>query len=299
MANNFVRMPVNGGDDGVWAQYNDELNRAGGIGQYTCQLSDNAGNLEISKGLIGIQDGTNEGVSIIDTVTTINLAGAAAGNWAQIEMAVAGVGVTLTATTIAGATDETTLPAGFTGAYNGEKQGFYINATKRTIGLAWKNTGGTLEGVVNTLAFVNGYIGYSISDDALDTKYSFENINVDLDNFVNHEKITYLDSAGVTTIDKLYTKVIEIGDWDMNVPGLSIVNVAHELDLADIRSFSAMIRNDLDTSADMVDTFGTELFMSASATVITLRKPAGSVYETPDYDATSYNRGWIVITYMA
>ncbi len=173
MANTFWRKPIVGGDDGAWGPYNDEQNKDN-LGVYTASLYDDSGTLKITTGRIGINDGTNIGVSVIDTVTTISLAGVSNSNWAKIEMTVAGSSVTFAAADIAGATTASSLPAGFTGAYDGEKGGFYISATKRCLGIVWKNAGGTLEGVINTIGSQEGWTGYGQSDDANDVPYIFE-----------------------------------------------------------------------------------------------------------------------------
>jgi len=126
MANNFVRFPIEGGDQDNWADFEEAQNYSGAIGVCSCNLYDDSGTLKLTTGRIGIDDGTNTGTSIIDTVATIDMSGVSNSNWARIEMAVSGVGVTFAATDINLATDETTLPIGFTDSWSGDKGGFYI-----------------------------------------------------------------------------------------------------------------------------------------------------------------------------
>lgn len=177
MANNFVREPIINADINTWANYELPQNRRS-EGINTAKIYDDSGTLKISKGVIGLNDGTNRGTILIDTVTTINIGSCANANWCKIEVSVSGTAVTVAAATIAGATNAKSLPADFTSAYNPEKGGFYITATKRCIGIAWKNTGGTLEGVVNSLSEIDGWEGYSQSDDANDYPYYFRQLTI-------------------------------------------------------------------------------------------------------------------------
>lgn len=171
MANKFYREAVKGSDTGVWADFELPQNRAGSIGQYTPYLYNDSGVLKLTKGRIGYDNSSNKGVIVIDTIPTILLTGVTNQNWAKIEVSVSGETPSFTAADISGATDPTTLPTGFTGAYDQDKQGFYIETTKRVIGLAWKDSGGNLVGIINVKPFVNGYIG-TIDDG--DDAYYFE-----------------------------------------------------------------------------------------------------------------------------
>lgn len=99
----------------------------------------------------------------------------------------------------------------------------------------------------------------------------------------------------------LKTKIVEIGDWNMDTTP-SVV-VPHGLNFKKIRSVSGVIRNDLDTK---YYTIGTEelFFLSGFAVVgfdgsgITIGKDAGA-FTGSGFDATSYNRGFITIVYEA
>jgi len=146
MANTFIRYPVAGGDTNVWATY---LLAQLDTGKLTTKLYNNAGALTCPVGKIGIDNGTTKGVCDIDTVTAISLAGGSNSTWLAIEAAVAGTAVTFSATDIAGASDPTIIPASVRAAWDGAKGGYYLTATKRLVGLAWKNAGGVLLAVVN------------------------------------------------------------------------------------------------------------------------------------------------------
>lgn len=97
-------------------------------------------------------------------------------------------------------------------------------------------------------------------------------------------------------------KVVNIGDWNMDTT--VSVNVAHGLsDYKKIRSISVVVRNDTDT------TYNTMNYMAAagtnpqlgvsgiSTTDITLIRATGSDFDNAAYDSTSYNRGWVTVTY--
>jgi len=303
MANYFWRKPRIGQDENQWGQYNDAHINVG-LGICTCKLYDDAGTLKISKGKIGIDDNTITGVSLIDTITTISMALVSNGNWAKIEMSVSGTAVTFAAADIVGATDESSLPAGFTGSYDGDKTGYYITGTKRCIGLAWKNSGGTLEGVVNVISNLEAYEGYSLSDDANDNWYYFDINKVEDEERVSIDRAMYLDDAGAKSIVKLKTKVIEIGDWDMNT--VPLVAVAHGLpDAQKIRSISVFIRPDTGTTLYPLNSFqdGADPLLVAggvdgvTSTNINLRRRSGGRFNDAAFDATSYNRGWVTIVY--
>lgn len=148
MANTFHRFPRPGGDLGVGAIYNEEqLN--GVLGTLTGRLYNSGGVLYVPLCRIGIDDGSYKGIADIDTVTTVSLAGCSNSTWLKIEMSVSGTSVTFAAADIAGATDPTVIPATVRAAWNGRKGGYYLEATKRLVALAWLNSSGVLLAVVN------------------------------------------------------------------------------------------------------------------------------------------------------
>ncbi len=104
--------------------------------------------------------------------------------------------------------------------------------------------------------------------------------------------------------DILQEKVVDIGDWDMYaaVSGSLSVSIAHGLTTSDIRSISSFIRNDfgvvikniIKPSTDMLAFDGGD---QVNADNIDLFIRSGGGFDHPDYDSTSYNRGWITIKY--
>jgi hypothetical protein len=274
MADKFWRFPIDGGDQGTWGPFNDAMNNAGAIGQYTSQLINNAGNLQVTRGLIGINDGTNEGVVEVGSVATVDISGVTSGIWAKIEMSVSGTTYTFTATDIAGATAPAALPSGFTDAYDTTKQGFYISSNKRTIGLAWKDSGGTLRGIINTSPFIDGYAGKVFLDTA-ETK-----------------ELHYLVKLGVGRKWAIYA----LGDWDMNTS--TNVSITHILgsEWTKARTPSAVILNDALTAyydinyLNSVGALGGGI--SVTNTSISVARVTGGFFDVVGFSTTPLNRGY-------
>ena len=117
---------------------------------------------------------------------------------------------------------------------------------------------------------------------------------------------TALSTAVVMAVtdgsNTIKTKVINIGDWNMDTT--STVSVAHGLTYAKIRAINISIRNDADNATyqlnhleDVPVTGWTT--QSWNATNIILTRTANAFFDSSDFDATSFNRGWITITYVA
>jgi len=129
----------------------------------------------------------------------------------------------------------------------------------------------------------------------------------------------YLTIASLTDLDNrrwkamssegvnVRTKIIEIGDWDMDADATK--QVTHGLDFTKIRSVSAVIRNDAGTGqfpvpSSLSTTGVAELFFAnnivpvpITSTVIVLARLTGGGFDDTAFDSTSYNRGWITIVY--
>ncbi len=89
-------------------------------------------------------------------------------------------------------------------------------------------------------------------------------------------------------------KIIEMGDWNMD--STASITVAHGLTLADIREVSVQMRDDAATthyqwSYDNVAAG----FFTTDGTNVTLVRTAAGVFDSTNFDATSFNRGWIII----
>ena len=97
----------------------------------------------------------------------------------------------------------------------------------------------------------------------------------------------------------LQCKVVDIGDWDMDAT--SGVAVAHGLTVTKIRAASAIIRNDANTEYRMVAESTSSFagfragLQTFDATTITIVREAAGLYDGTDFNATSYNRGFLLI----
>jgi hypothetical protein len=118
-------------------------------------------------------------------------------------------------------------------------------------------------------------------------------INIKID---NRAVLNDGNTGAATTIK---TKIIEIGDWNMDIT--SSVNIPHGLAANKIRSVHVIIRNNLDnlySPSPATDTFTQfELTHNYDATNVIISRPNGGVFDSTNYDSTSFNRGWITITY--
>ena len=112
------------------------------------------------------------------------------------------------------------------------------------------------------------------------------------------------DTPIVVADTNLRFRTIEIGDWDMDAT--TNVNVAHGLTLADIRTCQLMVRSDAAT-AQAPEGGGntnaaapeTDVWISSiGATNVNLVRRTGGVFDDVAYDATSYNRGWVIVGYV-
>ncbi len=177
MANTFWRNPIAGGDNNVWANYLLSIIKTS-VGEYTSYLYNDSGTLKVSPGRIGIDNGTVQGVSLIDTATTITIAGTN-GRWYKIEMAVSGTGVAFSSVVLTG-TNPAILPAELTGSYITKRRGFYDDSSRRLIGVVWKNSSGVLDGIINCENMVKGYHGYVFLDS---NRYSKMYYTVKIDSY--------------------------------------------------------------------------------------------------------------------
>lgn len=95
------------------------------------------------------------------------------------------------------------------------------------------------------------------------------------------------------------TKVLEIGDWNMNTTQTK--QVPHGLTFSKIRSFSAVIRRD--GTGELHDlrihsiNFGLSGYINITDTNIVLNREADGAFNNNAYEAIPYNRGFITILY--
>lgn len=115
-------------------------------------------------------------------------------------------------------------------------------------------------------------------------------------------------SSGIQTdgVNTIKTKVIDIGDWDMDT--VNKVNVSLGLSIDNVRSVDCIIRDDSDIIRTKLNrpldwtnptpqggiTEGT-----VGGTTVALVRLTGGFYDNVNFNATSYNRGWVIITFIA
>jgi len=96
----------------------------------------------------------------------------------------------------------------------------------------------------------------------------------------------------------LLTKVIEIGDWNMDTDGsILVTNPIGDKDK--IRNIEVMIRPDVGVFLQFnykLDRDGAG-FIDVGSTNIVLARTGAGLFDSADFDSTSYNRGWIALTY--
>lgn len=109
------------------------------------------------------------------------------------------------------------------------------------------------------------------------------------------------DGATVKRLTK--TKIVNIGDWNMDTTGN--VTVAHGLSAADwkkIKNVSATIRNDADSAYYPIDAVNNIAAPNGGidgydSTNITLRRTVTGDFDNAAFDSTGYNRGFVTIVY--
>lgn len=123
-----------------------------------------------------------------------------------------------------------------------------------------------------------------------------------LEEIVKHAET--LDSLSVAGTAVLNTKIIEIGDWDMDSD--ATVDVVHGVDATKIRTISVLIQRDDSVRFTPLDgNLATDGSATASQGVVIanlatvrLTRLAGGDYDDTLYDSTSFNRGWVTIKYI-
>ena len=224
---NFYRDPVIGADDNSWGNYVLQL-MADSRGANSCRLYNDAGDLKITAGKIGINDGITAGICDI-TAETIDMSGVSSGNWAKIEISVSGTAYTIAAADIAGETTELLIPSIVKAAYDDDKQGYYLTATKRLIGIAWKDSGGNLGLIYNTENCIFGFKETKIIQ-SVDTSLGLSDIYI--------LKLQY-----------------DIGDWNMDSNATKQVDFLNSNEYTQIRGITVIIRNDDNTTYRVIPNF--------------------------------------------
>ena len=140
------------------------------------------------------------------------------------------------------------------------------------------------------------------SDDMAFNKKSWQSSNFDEKIGEGESKSRMNDGVSWGTGSNLKVKVIDIGDWDMDLT--TLVVVPHGLDDQKIRSVEVMIRNDVGGEIKNLiwghsnfDTTPQGAIRRADSINIRLYRLDGGTFDVTTHNATSYNRGWITIWY--
>jgi hypothetical protein len=154
------RKALIGGDNNTWGAFQQGMDKLH-IGANTIEAYITAGALYLSAGMMGLYDGSQDWNITNSAAAAVSVAGLTASAWASVEISAPAGVPTILLTSIGGATNPASLPATFTGAYDGTKGGFYITGTKRCHSLVWINGVGIPTIVVNTIGGADAYTDLS------------------------------------------------------------------------------------------------------------------------------------------
>jgi len=172
----------------------------------------------------------------------------------------------------------------------------------------------------NIIEFNSGQAGHTISFSYYGTgsiinanRWNSMALSGDLtvDGDINGSLIGDVDSryiSGLVETSKQIKKIIiEIGDWNMDTDD-QIAKTFSDLDSSKVRGVSVIIRSD--DNATFNSLLGTGIyatgangnrggvtFSGSTPLYITLNRYQGGMFDTSDYNATSFNRGWVYIEY--
>lgn len=137
----------------------------------------------------------------------------------------------------------------------------------------------------------------TFSDGSTGNVHNIRRIRV-IDGTLGSADFDYVDIAFLNSY-RLLTKVVDIGDWDMDTN--ASVSVAHGLTSTTIRAVDVWIREDVGNSMLplIYNTAGTPSgYFNYDGTNVVLNRLGGSVFDSTSYNATSFNRGYITIHYV-
>lgn len=267
MAFSFLREPIDHGDSNIWASYLMAQIRRGALGALTLELYNNGGALTLSAGYAGIDNGVAKGTIENSAASIIDISSITNSHWAQIELSVSGTVVTLAITEMAD-TDRWTIPATVKNAYDYTKQGYYITATKRLVGIVYKTAGAAVGRIV---VCENNRFGF--------------------------RGVEYVDTEIGGVISKSYVAkyYIELGAWNMDTTATlqPIGDLTNARKLIDI---STLICEDTIALITPLNRSGFSEWWQPN--LITLQRTGGGLFDSASYDNVAINRGTLVLTYL-
>jgi len=154
-----------------------------------------------------------------------------------------------------------------------------------------------------TKTFLNGSINETYEKNRGVISGSGGTLDFNDDTFSDLRSVTILrDVSAVETQEIFKTKVIEIGDWNMDITGA--VNVSHGIasGVSKIKQISALILADnLFSSRVLGHTVSGGVAVQGIIVDdldITLTRESGGDFDNTSFDSTSFNRGHITIHYI-
>ena len=112
---------------------------------------------------------------------------------------------------------------------------------------------------------------------------------------------TSSESASVSDLnseDTLGLRVYEIGDWNMDATP-SVLVTASGIEALNIRMITVLIRDDLGTTIYPIGQGGYYAIVDHIIdNSIALTRTETGIFDSTDYNSTSYNRGWITVWYQ-
>ena len=124
------------------------------------------------------------------------------------------------------------------------------------------------------------------------------------DNTILYENRRYQRENAVSMDDTCRKyKEIEIGDWDMQTATVqTVTHTLGALSHRQVRQIDVIIRDDANSEISPLNryTAGGTLEGGCKAmtnSAFTLERRTGGTFDSTDYNATSYNRGWITVWY--
>lgn len=294
MSNTFYRKPIEGGDQDGWAPFAEAFMEIA-IGEITCNLYYENGKIKISKGRIGIDNGSLKGSIIVDTIVSLDFSAIGLDNWAKIEVSVSGTVPTFTIEEIVGATDRTAVPTEYTGAFDLEKGGYYLSSTKRCIGLYYRaGVSSSRYGIIVQKDHgKEGYKGVLDLYGGGGGHFAFAEVEED---YTYHIRTT--DSFAMT---KKVRVICTIPGWDMPTDASKVIDIYYDVDKwSQVIFIDAYIIDDGQTLAYSINhnintTGATFTNVDTVNNRVTLTRGATSIFISPNYNDDSIVRGWVII----
>ena len=158
-----------------------------------------------------------------------------------------------------------------------------INGNNNTVG--GNSTGINVQGNGNTVSsgLQNVYI---LGNDTTVTESNTSVIN----------GVVFNDGLITSTNQGSYAE-LELGDWDMDAT--NTINLTHTLSATEwktVRNMAVVIRDDGDSARFEFISYPSNTIL-ANVSNFAITRFATGIFDTTDFDSTSYNRGWITFNY--